>query len=186
VISSALSQIGSFSPKDIAIFEKAVSIKTIEKGTKLLNYNEVCKSAYFILEGAFFQHKLKDELEQNIIDLHIDNEWMVNSQSFIKQMPSETTIQAFTPSTIFEIDLHSLHALIAISPAFFQLGKVLEPQYSRLQFFDNTLSPAEKYEYILNNRPKLLQIFPLKMIASYLKVTPETLSRVREKLAKSL
>jgi hypothetical protein len=46
------------------------------------------------------------------------------------------------------------------------------------------MTPLEKYQFVLQTRPQLVQVFPLKMIASYLKVTPETLSRVREKLAR--
>jgi len=41
------------------------------------------------------------------------------------------------------------------------------------------MTPTEKYRYILSNKPQLIQKFPLKYIASYLNITPETLSRVR-------
>jgi hypothetical protein len=50
---------------------------------------------------------------------------------------------------------------------------------SKIVLFDNALAPKEKYLYVLNNRQQLIQEFPLKMIASYLKITPETLNRVR-------
>jgi len=46
------------------------------------------------------------------------------------------------------------------------------------------MTPLQKYQYILDHRPDLIQQFPLKIIASYLKITPETLSRVRDKLSK--
>jgi hypothetical protein len=79
--------------------------------------------------------------------------------------------------------MHKMHEMIGLSPAFFQLARVLEPVHSRTHLFDNQLTPLEKYQYILQHRPGLLQAFPLKIIASYLKITPETLSRVRDKIA---
>jgi hypothetical protein len=60
----------------------------------------------------------------------------------------------------------------------------MDSAVSRVIFFDNASTPTEKYLYILNNRLQLIQAFPLKMIASYLKITPETLSRVREKVTR--
>ncbi|MEO5563434.1 MAG: hypothetical protein ABIR18_08365, partial [Chitinophagaceae bacterium] len=61
---------------------------------------------------------------------------------------------------------------------------IFEQATSRVHFFDNRLNPTEKYQYILDNKSGLLQKFPLKLIASYLKITPETLSRVRESFSK--
>ena len=54
---------------------------------------------------------------------------------------------------------------------------------SRIVLFDNALTPKAKYAYVLNNSPQLIQEFPLKMIASYLKITPETLSRSERRLS---
>ena len=75
--------------------------------------------------------------------------------------------------------VYSLHNLIEISPVFFQLGKLLQPTTLRTQFYDDSMTPIEKYKYVLEHRPQLLQRFPLKYIAAYLKIAPETLSRVR-------
>lgn len=102
----------------------------------------------------------------------------------MSQKPSESFVQAYAESEILELTVQSLHGLIAESPAFLQMGRILEQATARVHFFDNDLTPIQKYEHLLNNRPQLLQKFPLKIIASYLKITPETLSRVREKLAR--
>jgi CRP-like cAMP-binding protein len=186
MISEILNKIGYFSEEDIQLLENRLIHKNIQKGERLLNQGQVCQSVHFIVKGVFLQYNFKDEIEQNIIDLHLENEWVLNQQSFVSQKPSETIIEAYTESIVFEINIHTIHQLIGQSPAFFQLGKVLDPITARTHFFDNSLTPLQKYQHILENRREIIQAFPLKMIASYLKITPETLSRVREKLAKGI
>lgn len=184
IITDILGKIGYFSEEDVQLFVNKITPKQLKKGEILLNQRAICKSVYFIIEGAFIEYNFKDEIEQNIIDLYLENEWLLNKQSFVRQAPSETIIEAFSEGIVFEIDIHTIHDLVAKSPAFLQLGKVLEPIHSRIQFFDNSFTPLQKYQYLLDNRREIIQTFPLKIIASYLKITPETLSRVREKLAK--
>jgi len=179
-----LYRIGKFSSEDLALFNEKAVLREIQKGRLLLQQGQVCQSVFFLVEGAFIQYNYIDEVEENIIDLHLEGEWMLNAQSFAGQAPSDTILQAYTDSKVYELHVHKLHELIARSQAFLQLGKLLGSDGMRTHFFDNRLSPVEKYEYLLNTRSQLLKVFPLKMIASYLKMSPETLSRVREKLAK--
>ncbi len=176
---------GNFSHSEMDLRQTALSPKEVSKGTCLLKPGLICQSLYFISSGSFIQFKEKDEIDQQIIDLHVEKEWMLNQQSFVRQLASETFIQAFTDSKVYELTISALHDLINRSPVFFQLARLLEPTPSRIKLFDDQLSPSEKYQFVLDNRPSLLQAFPLKIIASYLKITPETLSRVREKLSKS-
>jgi CRP-like cAMP-binding protein len=184
MIAKILKSTGSYNDNHFSLFEKEVQCRDIKKGEILLKQGAICQSVFYTIEGSVFQYNFKEEIDLNVIDLHIANEWFLNQQSFVAQKPSETFIEAYSDSTILELSVHALHRLIGQSPAFFQLGKVLEQPHSRLYFFDKTLSPLEKYQYILTHKPQLIQAFPLKLIASYLKITPETLSRVREKLSK--
>ena len=62
--------------------------------------------------------------------------------------------------------------------SFLQLNKIFT-QPAKIHFFDNAYSPSQKYDYLMQTKAQLMQTFPLKMIALYLKITPETLSRVR-------
>jgi hypothetical protein len=104
---------------------------------------------------------------------------MFNHSSLIKQVPSDTTIKAFEKSDVLELSLNNLHNLIARSPSFLSLGRLFDQASNRTYLFDNALSPIQKYNYIKNVKPLIVQVFPVKMIASYLKISPETLSRVR-------
>ncbi|WP_343523061.1 Crp/Fnr family transcriptional regulator [Pedobacter sp.] len=173
-----LASAGSFSNHDLLLFEEKTLRKVFKKNDTILLRGEICQSVYFILYGSFVQFQSNDATE-TIIDLHLPKEWMYNHPSLIEQKPSGTTIKAFEDAEVIELSLSNLHELIARSPAFLSLGRIFGQANHRTYLFDNALNPAQKYNYIKNAKPLIVQVFPVKMIASYLKITPETLSRVR-------
>lgn len=185
MVSAALDSIGKFSDKDKELFAELVVYRSVKKDSYLLRAGELCKSVFYCESGSAIQYKFRDEIDINVIDLHSEGEWILNHKSFSSQTASDSYIQIVNDAEVFELKIESLHQLITLSPAFFQLGRLIDLSASRVVFFDNDMDPMEKYRFVLENRPQLLQQFPLKMIASYLKITPETLSRVRERLSKS-
>ncbi|WP_316801483.1 Crp/Fnr family transcriptional regulator [Pedobacter frigidisoli] len=182
MITDALNKTGSYSEYDFDLFEKEYRIRDIGPGDMILNIGEVAKSAYYVLSGAVYQYRLDDEIEEIILDLAPAGKWVLDQKSFVAQKPSENCIKAYETSQLLEISLDSIHKLIGLSASFFQLGRLLDATGHRALFFDRSLSPLEKYQTLLDDSPQILQKFPLKMIASYLRITPETISRVRKKI----
>ncbi len=183
-ISELISRVGRFSEQDTLLLEKELQFRSLKKEAYLLEKGTVCSSLGFVVSGCFYHSNFDSELNKNIIDLNIKNDWVINHKSFTSRKPSEYAIQAFEDSTVYELSIDALHRLIGQSQSFLQMGKILEETTSRVAFFDNNSTPDEKYQFILNNKPNLLQKFPQKVIASYLKITPETLSRVRKRFLK--
>lgn len=173
-----LQRIGQFTNSDCGLFEQYTLKRTFKKKEVLLQKGEICASFHFILSGSFFQYDIK-EMNEQIIDLHLPDEWMFNQESLTEQTPSRTTIQAFSQSEIITLHLSDFHVLCSKSSSFLQFGKILNQSKYRTTLFDESLSPAEKYDFITRVKPDLIKTFPLKMIASYLKITAETISRVR-------
>ena len=182
-ISEILKTIGTFSKNDLNLFEQELRHKKIKEDDLLLKKGKLCTSIYFLESGSFYEYKVNDS-NKTIIDLYTPGDWMFNHKSFVTRSPSEHFIKAFDESSIFEISVESLHLLIDKSLSFLQFGKLLENSTSRVIFFDNKLTPDEKYRYILENKAILLNVFPQTMISSYLKISPETLSRVRKRFLK--
>ena len=184
-VSKYLEKTSSLSEKELQLLDDELEFKTLEKGEFLLKEGEVCSFFGFINTGALYQHKVDNDNNSIIIDLNIPKDWVINHTSFTLRKPSEYHIQAFEKTTIYILSITAIHNLIAKSQSFFQIGKVLEASVSRIHFYDNNNTPDEKYHYLLKNQPEILQKFPQHMIASYLKITPETLSRVKRRILKS-
>lgn len=176
--SNILQTVGTFSLLERNLFEKHLTRNSFKKNEVLLNEGVVCNKVWFILSGAAYQFKYDDTIE-NVFDLHYENDWFVGHSSFVTQKPSTSIIKAYSDCEVLEINIDSIHQLIAKSSTFLQLGKILDTAMSRAHYFDTPLTPREKYDYLIKTRPALLQRFPLTIIASYLKITRETLSRVR-------
>lgn len=178
-----LKKAGQFSEEEIVLLQKEVQSHVCVKGTILLKKGDVCSSIYFIKKGAVYHHTTDESGHQRVIDLQVTNDWVLNHKSFTSRKPSEYQIQVYEDSEIYELTMASVHKLIAISQSFLQMGKILEETTSRIQFFDGNYTPDEKYAYILTHKPLILQKFPQTILASYLKITPETLSRVRKRVS---
>ena len=181
-ISQLIDKAGNFSEEEAQLLIDEITFREISEGTNLVDLNEVCSAIWYVVSGSFFQFSLDDERQKNVIDLNVPGDWVINHKSFTTRNPSEAIIQAYEDSTVYALSMDSIHKLIALSPSFFQLGSILEGSNARVEFYDHNLSPDEKYSFILEHRPRLLQTFPLTMIASYLKITPETMSRVRKRM----
>lgn len=181
-LSQVLSAVGRFSEQEVARFEGECVLREIRKGSELLSLGQVSQSVYLLVSGAAYQFDYDREgIEENILGLYTEGDWCFNNSSFVSQKPSVTIIAAYSDMLVREISLHAIHQLIAASPAFFQLGGLLQKGTERLRYLETANSAGEKYALLSATQPSLLQAFPLKMIASYLKIAPETLSRLRAK-----
>jgi CRP-like cAMP-binding protein len=175
-----LEQFGNFCDAEVQLFKNHIHTRYLNKNEILSKEGDVSTSMFYIVNGSFYQYFYNEAREEEIItDLHIEKDWVFNLQSLVNQQPSKVSIKAFERSEVSELTLENLHKLIAVSQKFLQFNRLLSISNSKIDFYDEQLKPAEKYDLVLKTRPELIQKFPLSLIASYLKMRPETLSRVR-------
>ena len=114
-----------------------------------------------------------------------EGELIVSVGSFFNQSVSKENIQALEDCLLFYISFDELQFAYQNYPDLNSLGRILTENYYRLseqKLFSLRMQRAhEKYLFLLDHSPHIVQRVPLKYIASYLGITKETLSRVRSR-----
>lgn len=182
LFSRSIDNICTLTKDEKTLLVSKLQSRSILRDEFLLRENETCQSLFFLNKGTFRQYSISESGREKTKNLFVEGDWVFDHRSFITQQPTNTLIQALENSELFELFVYDMHDLIKASGSFFQLGSILQQTTS---FYDNVepLTPFEKYMWLLQNKPTILQKFPLKYVASYLETTPETLSRVRKKIS---
>lgn len=181
-IKKSIQTIGKFSEEELALFIDRLKTISLVKDDCLLSEGKICQSIYFVIKGCFRHYYISEEGDEVTLNLLVENDWVLDYSSLTSQKPSTAIIQASEESEVFELSVYDLHALIRISDTFFQIARIFQFAIEQQEIKTQKTSPRKKYAFILVNKPKMIQRFPLKYIASYLDMTPETLSRVRRSI----
>lgn len=138
---------------------------------------------YFIKSGAL-RIFVEDEFEEHTIRFGYQNNLITALDSFLKNEPTQFFIQALKKSNVEVIKKEAFEALIAAEPGVHDIWTTMSNEliYQQLEREVDllTYSPRDRYERVLKRSPQLFQEIPNKYIASYLRMTPETLSRFKK------
>jgi CRP-like cAMP-binding protein len=167
-----------------ADFEKCIIKAKIAKNEQILKQGEYCNFIAFIHEGSFRFYYDKDG-EEKITAFNFKGNFVTNYRSFLTGQPSDHNIQALLDSVVYIINLQDLQSLYDKHKNIERLGRLIaENLYltvaNRLDSF-MFQTPSERYKELIERNSRLLQEIPQYMIASYLGVKPETLSRIRKR-----
>jgi CRP-like cAMP-binding protein len=181
-----LSKAMTLSEADKTIFSQHVIVKKLRKRQYLLQEGEVCKSVAFVSKGVLRSYFADEKSNEHIIQFASEGWFISDLYSFITEDYSNLNIDAIEDSELVLMSKTAHVYLEKAVPAFFTFnymqyrGAYIALQKRLTDMF--TLSSEEKYTKLLNIYPDIMQRVPQHMIASYLGLTPETLSRVRKKL----
>lgn len=167
--------------------EDCVFEKSIKKGKILLAEGETNRELYFIRKGLIRKYYLKDGVE-NIRQFFFENAFVNEMASFITGQPSNIYMEAMEDCDLFVFKKHDMERLYEYSPTFQKMSRlIIEFNFIGLTRRVEGLflqSPEERYLQLIQTRPKIFQRVPQYMIASYLDLTPEGLSRIKRRIAK--
>lgn len=160
-------------------------VTSISKGTVLTKFGQIERKGYFIWDGIILCAIEKDGQEK-IIDIIMPNNFFCAYNSFISDEPSDIKIYALTNCKIeymLKRDLQEAyhHSIVANKFARYLKENVLLKKVQREKDF-LILTAEESYIQLLNENPEIVQYVPIKKIAQYLGIHPESLSRIRKRL----
>lgn len=162
--------------------------KTYEKGEVLLEKGQICRHVFFVEEGLLRMYNISNEGKEHIIQFAPEGWFVSERNSICFNEPSEYFIDACERTTVALLNQEFVEKASHISSQFRTYNeRILQNHIRQLQKRINMLigtTAEERYLDFIKLYPNLILRVPQWMIASYLGITPESLSRVRKNLVK--
>lgn len=179
------SYIEALDNETLTALQSISSDKKYKKGDLLLRHNEVCGKSFLLIDGIARKYYLNDGREITT-ELYFANDLAVSFDSYTLQKPSREFIEALTDVTVSIIHYQAFQEAKIKFPKLLNLDLMLAEYYgiwveNRLFQF-HTMTATERYLDILKKSPHIVQSLPITIIASYLGISLETLSRIRAKI----
>lgn len=173
--------------KEISAVIENCTTKEVKKNDFLLREGEYCRHTFFVEQGLLRQYSIDNKGKEHILTFAPESWFVTDRESAYFQKPSTYFIQALEDSKVVMLDENFTQRLSEKIPSFTEFNnKLLHNHIRHLQNRINLLLSAraeDRYLQFVAMYPDLLLRVPQTMVASYLGITPESLSRVRRDLA---
>ncbi len=173
--------------EELALAKTFFIPKKVRKRQFILQEGEVCKSLAFISEGCLRNYSVDDKGEEHIIRFGIEGWWLSDMHSFTTGSPSMSSIDAIEDSELLLLEKSSYDKLCAAIPKIEHYFRILleNTNSAAMKRISDLISvPAEeRYLNFLKTYPEITQRVPQSQIASFLGITPQSLSRIRKELS---
>ena len=171
--------------KELCLLDKYFELKKIKKKDFLLQDGKVCNFIGFIAKGTIRHFHIKEGIEKTC-DISFENSWVTDFQSFTHNTSCIMNLQAMDDTTVFIIQKENLYKLYSECSKYETFGRIMaENVAQRATEIAMSLSsdkPEERFQNLIKKQPDLFQRIPQKYIANFLGISPESLSRIRNRI----
>lgn len=171
----------NFEKDEINFISNLIGKIDIAKNENLVREDRVCNRIYFVNEGLL-KSSISDGVDEIVIEFIGKGEFATDYVSYLKEEKSDMDITALEDSTLEFWDRKSINLIYTKCKNFQKFGRLMaEYHFMHLATrVKRAMLPAKtKYQLLLRERPELLQKVPQYLLASYLNITPEWLSKIR-------
>ena len=185
-ISEVISRFISLTDEEAQAFAELIPIKSFVKGSILLREGQVSRESYFVIEGCVRKYYEIDG-EDCTTEFYIEDESVASLQSYMNKTPSTHYFECIEPCRLAVLSIENEQELFKRVPKYETLCRMsMETDFGKQQEILSKFiisSPEARYKNLIESRPELLERVPQYYLASYLGVKPESLSRIRKRLA---
>lgn len=157
--------------------------KRMLKRQFLLQEGDVCRQLTFLEKRSLYSYSVDSKGNQHVLRFAFEGWWIADLQSFFTRKPSTLNIEVLEDSELLVLDRKNHEKLLKEIPAYERYHRIIvENAYVALQQrMENALglTAEEKYDRLIKHNHEFMNRVPLNLVASYLGMSPETLSRVR-------
>lgn len=183
-----ISRCAPITANELEIFHSRLKPKSYKKKTLLLQQGEICKFEAYIVKGCVKKYYIDQNGDEVILQFAVEDWWISDIGSFTEQKPSNLFIETLEDTELLIIDFESKQMLFQEIPLLERVFRImLQRAYTVLEnrFYATVSHSAEtRYLEFLKKYPSIPQRVPQQQIASYLGITPESLSRIKTQLFK--
>jgi len=175
-------------PRHLSSLMERVQTKKLEKNEFLLTEGQTCKHVFFVENGLLRFYTIDEAGKEHLVQF-VPEEWFISDRSSIYfNEPSGFYVDSIEESMVAMLDRDFYNHALSLSPEFRNYNEFLLQNHIRqMQNRINLLlgaSAETRYKEFLKLYPDIVSRVPQWMIASYLGITPESLSRVRKNLSR--
>lgn len=183
-----ISRFITLTPEEEQYFNSLLKVKRVRKKQYLLQEGDICRYDYFVNKGCLRTYTIDEKGQEHILQFAIEDWWIGDMYSFLTQTPARYNIDALEDSELLCLERNALEELYVKVPKFERFFRhLLQNAFIAMQERINislTKTADERYCTFIENYPLMEKRLPLKQIASYLGITPESLSRIRSNYIK--
>ncbi len=180
-----LSKFSELNRNQVLELAKLLTVLEVKRDKDLVKEGEICNLCYFVLKGCLRQYLIIDGTEKTI-GIFTENQAINYYTNQFEQQNSESFLTCIEDSVLLVGNPDTDEELFIKFPVLANITrKMMETDFGKTQKALTkviTLSPEQRYLNLIDERPELLQRVPQHIIASYIGVTPESLSRIRKRL----
>lgn len=172
------------SNEDFERFSSFLFSKSFEKKAILADEGEHCKYVYFILNGSAFTYFVNELGDKHVIQFALEGYWITDHYSFFSGKPGIYTIETLEPCKVLVLNLENYEKVCRSSHLFEHFFRLLiQNAFISLQYRlakTNSEDAQHRYNEFSELHPAFIQRIPQYLIASFLGIKPQSLSRIRK------
>lgn len=172
--------------KEKQLIAERFRFKKLRKKQYLAQEGDICKQMAFLIKGAARMYSVDEKGHEHILRFGLEGWWLGDYESYILQVPTKFHVEMLEAAELLMVTKDHMQELIDQVPAVALTIKMIDKQSAiatqhRIHAAIS-LTAEERFEALMNTNPTFLQRFPQAMIASYLGISAETLSRIKKKI----
>lgn len=181
------SKIGhSLTDEDFSFFSGLLKPRSIAAREILIQEGDRCTSLYFVEKGALYSYLTDKDGHVHVVQFALEDYWISDLYSFFSGKPALFTIEALEPCQLLVLDETGFKTACDHLPKLDRFFRVLiQTAYVNSQYrIARTFSAEAEQRYceLVENHPDIIQRIPQFLIASYLGIKPQSLSRIRKNI----
>jgi CRP/FNR family transcriptional regulator, anaerobic regulatory protein len=179
----------NLSDKDFSVLLGSLKLVKIKRKQLLIHEGQVAKEVAFVLKGCLRSYTIDQNGFEHILQFAPKDWWITDMYSFISQKEAFLTVDAINDSEVLLLKRENQLKLFEEIPSLERYFRILTENAlvnSRKRLMENlSLTAAERYNNFCKTYPSLINEIPQKLVASYIGVTPEFLSKLKRIQLKS-